>query len=353
LSVPLVQDAPAPSGGTSYTSSPTTSTPEIIATNLTIPWEIAFLPDGDLLVTERPGRLIRLGQDQSVIQINGVKHIGEGGLLGLALHPDFNNNRFIYLYFTSETNAGLTNRVERYQLDGTTLSDRLVIIDNIPGARNHDGGRLAFGPDRKLYITTGDASAENNAQDRNSLAGKILRVNDDGTTPNDNPFGSAIFSLGHRNPQGLAWDSSGSLWATEHGRSGALSGYDEINLIESGKNYGWPRIQGDQQQAGLESPQYHSGAFTTWAPSGAVFIGEDLYFAGLRGQALYRARISGSIVASITPYFNKLYGRLRTVALGPDGALYLLTGNRDGRGTVQEGDDKIIRISNPASIPSL
>ena len=208
---------------------------EIIAENLKIPWEIAFLPEGDLLATERPGTLKRIGKEGRVYNIEGVEHIGEGGLLGMALHPQFAENRWIYLYLTTKTGDELKNRVERYYFQNNRLSDKKIIIDGIPGAAYHDGGRIAFGPDGNLYITTGDAGNSQLAQDVNSFAGKILHLKDDGSVPSDNPFGNAVWSYGHRNPQGLAWDDQGRLWATEHGRSGVLSGFDEFNLIEKGK----------------------------------------------------------------------------------------------------------------------
>lgn len=318
---------------------------EILAENLEIPWEIAFLPNGDYLVTERPGRLLRIGDNRDVIEISGVKHVGEGGLLGLVLHPDFANNSYIYLYLTTETESGLINRVERYRLDGTTLSERTVIIDDIPGAVYHDGGRMEFGPDGYLYITTGDAGNENLAQDTSVLNGKILRLNDDGSIPEDNPFGNAVYSYGHRNPQGLAWDDQGRLWSTEHGRSGVRSGFDELNLIEMGNNYGWPVIQGDETQEGMTTPVIHSGPTTTWAPAGAEFVNGSIFFAGLRGVTLYEAQLSGKNVDRFLKHFEDRYGRLRAVKIGPDGFLYITTSNRDGRGTVQEGDDKLIKIN--------
>jgi glucose/arabinose dehydrogenase len=321
-----------------------TSAVSVIIDNLTIPWEIVFLPDGDMLVTERPGRLVRISEERTVIPIAGVAHRGEGGLLGMALHPDFERNALIYLYLTTAEAGGLTNRVERYRLEGNTLVERTVIIENIPGSSFHDGGRIAFGPDGLLYITTGDAGNEGSAQDSGSLAGKILRVTADGSIPSDNPFSTAVYSYGHRNPQGLAWDSAGRLFATEHGRSGVRSGFDEVNLIVKGGNYGWPEIEGDEVANGMFPPLAHSGSDTTWAPSGAAVVGSRLFFAGLRGEALYEASLRGNEVTGVVAHLSGTYGRLRTVTLGPDGFLYLLTNNTDGRGTARSGDDTIIRI---------
>lgn len=319
---------------------------EIIAQNLSIPWALAWLPSGQLLVTERAGRLLLVTPQKNSLPISGVEHIGEGGLLGLAVHPDFSQNNFIYLYLTTKTSTGLINRVDRYQLNSRQLSNRRTIIDGIPGARFHDGGRLAFGPDGYLYITTGDAGQSANAQNLNSLAGKILRLKDDGAIPPDNPFNSPVYSLGHRNPQGLAWDEQGRLWSTEHGRSGIKSGLDELNLIKSGSNYGWPTIQGDETQNLLTSPSLHSGPDITWAPAGAAYLNNSIFFGGLRGAALYQAQITpdGSVEKLFTHFYQE-FGRLRDVAIGPDGWLYFTTSNTDGRGEPNPGDDKIIRVN--------
>ncbi len=318
---------------------------EIIAENLDIPWEVAFGFNDDMYITERPGNLLHIGKDKKSIKVSGVVHVGEGGLLGMALHPKFVENHFLYLYITSQEEGQYVNRVERYQLQNDVLSDRKVILEGIRGSSNHDGGRIAFGPDGNLYIGTGDAGNENSAQDTKSLNGKILRVTDDGTIPLDNPFGNVVYSYGHRNVQGLAWDNTGQLWATEHGRSGILSGLDELNRIEKGKNYGWPIIQGDEVKVGMVSPIIHSGATETWAPSGLASINGSLFFAGLRGQTLYEAKIEGAKVTSFTKHLEKKYGRLRAVVLGKNGDLYITTSNKDGRGNVNAGDDKLIRFS--------
>lgn len=320
--------------------------PETILENLDTPWNIGFLPDGTMLVTERPGTvsLVR-GSEKNSIRIAGVTESGEGGLMGLALHPDFSKNRLVYAYFTAATGNRLVNRVARFELGERELLGETEIIGGIPAGQNHNGGRIAFGPDGLLYVSAGDAGRSELAQDRNSLAGKILRVRDDGSSLPDNPFGNPVYSYGHRNPQGLAWDEQGRLWATEHGRSGVQSGLDEINLIERGGNYGWPEIEGDEVRVGMTRPVVHSGR-DTWAPSGLAYLEGKLYFAGLRGQALYSAEIlPGGQLGQVEQILSG-FGRLRAVAAGPDRKLFISTSNRDGRGTVKAGDDRIIRLSN-------
>lgn len=315
---------------------------EVLAEGLDLPWEMAFLPDGGMLLTERPGKLTLLGSDAGKLTIDGVHHEGEGGLLGMALHPQFEQNRWLYLYFTSIQNNQVINKVERYTYQDHSLNDGTLIIGNLPGARYHDGGRIKFGPDGLLYITTGDAGNPASAQDLNSLAGKILRVNEDGSIPAGNPFGTAVYSYGHRNAQGLAWDSQRRLWATEHGPSGIESGNDEVNLIEAGKNYGWPDIRGVETREGMVTPLIESTRNDTWAPSGMVIVDDVIYFAGLRGAALYAVPIEGSTLGALSTYFKNEFGRLRNAVQGPDGLLYLMTSNGNAA-------DRLIRI-DPAQL---
>jgi glucose/arabinose dehydrogenase len=304
---------------------------------------MAFLPNGAIILTERPGRVRIIDangnlQAQPLLTVSDVAAVGEGGLLGLALHPNFNTNGWVYLYYTYQSGGGLANRVVRYTMQGLSLAARTVIIEGIPGGNIHNGGRIKFGPDGLLYIGTGETGIDTLAQDLNSLAGKILRVRDDGLIPSNNPFpNSAIYSYGHRNPQGLAWDDQGRLWETEHG-SNAL---DELNLIEAGKNYGWPEVRGETIAPGMVGPVMHSGN-DTWAPSGLTFFKGSLYFVGLRGQSLFRFDPQTN---KLTRYLNGTFGRLRDVVPGPDGLLYVLTNNRDGRGIPLAGDDRLIRIN--------
>ncbi|GBD03801.1 Aldose sugar dehydrogenase YliI [bacterium HR19] len=319
---------------------------EVIIENLEIPWTIIFINRDEILITERPGKVkIFSLQYKKLIrefQIEGIKHIGEGGLLGATIHPDFKENNFIYLYYTTEQNGNLINRVERYILKNYELIKDKIILNDIPAGRIHNGGRIKFGPDGHLYITTGDAGNSDNSQNINSLAGKILRVEEDGSIPEDNPFGNYVYAYGIRNSQGIAWDAEGNLWAIDHGRSGIQSGLDEVNLIEKGRNYGWPVIQGDERKEGMETPITHSGEDTTWAPADLIYYNNSLFFTGLRGQAIYKYDITNR---KLEVYFSQKFGRLRAITIGPDGYFYVSTSNRDGRGYPNEGDDKILKIN--------
>ena len=335
---------------TTKSEAPLTS---IIAEGLDTPWAIAFLPDGAMLVTERPGRVRYIDKDgklasEPVAVLSQVEEIGEGGLLGIALHYNFSSNRYVYFYYTfSGKGEDTLNRVARMKYQNNKLIGEEIIVDNIPGNFNHNGGRIKFGPDNNLYITTGDAQNPTQAQDAASLAGKILRVSDTGRAVSSNSFNNLVYSYGHRNPQGIDWDKTERLWSTEHGRSGIQSGLDELNIIEPGKNYGWPVIQGEQKREGMVTPIADSGS-TTWAPAGAAFVGDSLFFGGLRGETLYEAVINGDNV-TIKEHFKREFGRIREVIKGPDEMLYLSTSNKDGRGSPNEGDDKIIRI-NPKKL---
>lgn len=327
----------------------------IVTEGLDTPWAIAFLPSEDMLVTERKGtvRLVTKNgqlQEEPVSTIGSVKEIGEGGLLGIALHPDFEKNNYVYLYYTFSAEGDSTkNRVVRMKYDNGKLINEEIILDKIPGASNHNGGRIKFGPDNFLYITTGDAQEPSQAQDRNSLAGKILRVTPEGNPAPGNPFNNEVYSYGHRNPQGIAWNGNG-LSETEHGPSGGSlgTGNDEVNVIRPGENYGWPVIQGNQTKEGMITPANNSTPSVSWAPAGAAFVGHKLYFGGLKGQALYEQYPEDEYLI-FKEHLKGKYGRIREVILGPDNMLYITTSNRDGRGMPNKTDDRIIRI-NPAKL---
>jgi glucose/arabinose dehydrogenase len=320
----------------------------VVASGLEVPWELAFLPDGRALVTERPGRVRLLGADgelreEPVAEVD-VDALGEGGLLGLAVDPAFRRNSSVYLYRT----RGEANEIVRYRLDGERLVEERVVVDGIRGAAIHDGGRLRFGPDGDLYATTGDAADPELSQDPRSLNGKLLRL--DARAARGGGGRPQVVSTCHRNPQGLDWQPrTGRLYSNEHGPDGD----DEVNLIRPRANYGWPRIRGDQGGDGLERPiaVYPDSI----APSGATFVrlpgsawSGDYLIGCLVGEQIRRVRFDGSRVTLDEPLFEGEFGRLRTVVEGPDGALYALTNNRDGRGAPREDDDRILRIVPPA-----
>src|SRR3989338_6844406 len=305
---------------------------EILVGNLDTPWSIDFLPDGRMIFTERPGSVsVFDGKETVLVGTIEVSELSESGLLGIAVDLDFENNKFVYLYYTHDKG----NRVSRFTLN-TVLEDELILLDNIPNAQFHDGGRIKFGPDGLLYITTGDATVPSSAQNIESLSGKILRMNKDGSILQDNPFGNYVYSYGHRNPQGLAWNDDGELFSSEHGPTRN----DEINLIVKGGNYGWP------QECDEDSSQYINPlrCFTefTLAPAGIAFYDNNLYVAGLRASQLRKISLANNTVISEEEMINNL-GRIRDV-VEHNGFLYIATSNRDGRGIPRIKDDLIIRI---------
>lgn len=334
---------------------------ETVATGLDTPWSIVFTSDTRMLIAERPGR-IRVIQAGELVEkplhiFSEVSETGEEGLMSVALHPDYPVNQWLYVSLAYEKEAELFVKILRFRDDGDRLADPVTILDSIPAARYHAGSRLTFGPDGKLYIATGDATEKNLAQDTNSLAGKILRLNADGSIPDDNPFpGKAIWSYGHRNPQGLAWHpDNGALYSTEHGPSvfDGPAGGDEVNLIEKGKNYGWPLVSHEKRRAGTEAP------LITYTPAEApasllIYSGRantnwrgNLFFGALRGEGLVRLVVDPrdpKKILSSEKLAGVRFGRIRAVAEGPDGFIYFTTSNRDGRGKPSNEDDRVFRL---------
>jgi glucose/arabinose dehydrogenase len=335
---------------------------ETVIPNLEVVWSIVWAPDGRMLFTERPGR-VRVYENgklrpQPLFVVPDVEPRGESGLMSLALHPQFASNHFLYLSYAYNS-GGTQVRVVRYRETPDGLTDRKVIIESIPAAQFHAGCRLRFGPDGKLYITTGDATDRELAQQLNSIAGKILRLNDDGTVPADNPFvGKAnarpeIWAYGSRNAQGIDFQpGTNLLWETEHGPSGfdGPGGGDEVNIIESGKNYGWPVIHHRATQSGMESPVLEYTPACAPA-SGMFYRGSQLsafkgnfFFGCLRGERIIRVVTNGRQVVSQENLLEHKYGRIRDIAEGPDGFIYFSTSNRDGRGNAAADDDRILRL---------
>ena len=341
---------------------------ETVAANLEVPWSIVFAPDGRIFFTERPGRLrvIENGQlrQASLFTVSDVEPSGESGLMGMTLHPDFAKNHFLYLAYAYRTGGDQRVKIVRYRETGETLVEPKIIIENIPAARYHAGTRLIFGADDKLYITTGDATNQSQAQELDKIGGKTLRLNDDGTIPPDNPFVNRpdtrpeIWSYGHRNAQGMIFQpESGLMFQTEHGPSiiDGVSlfkrrGGDEVNIVERGKNYGWAKISHEMQREGMETPiiEYSPAV----APASAMFYSGklfpewkgNLFFGALKGEAIIRLALDGRKVAAQERLFEKTYGRIREMAEAPDGSIYFSTSNRDGRGDAKAEDDRILRI---------
>ncbi|TKD71248.1 PQQ-dependent sugar dehydrogenase [Pseudalkalibacillus hwajinpoensis] len=310
---------------------------EVVIENLDVPWEITKSEE-TFYLTERAGTIVTYEKGeierQSVQLSVPIHHEGEGGLLGLQLAPDFSTSKSAFIYHTYHKEGNTFNRVVKVVLKDGEWRETKELLANIPGSLYHNGGRVKVGPDEMLYITTGDAGNPKLAQDVNSTAGKILRMTLSGTTPNDNPFrGSLVYSYGHRNPQGLAWDDKDQLYSSEHGQSA----HDEINKIEAGKNYGWPVIEGDKKEQGMETPLYHSGN-NTWAPSGIVVKDNKLYMAGLRGEEIRAFKLNGHESEVIIDGI----GRIRSI-FQEHNMIYAITNNKDGRGKAIKGDDRMVK----------
>lgn len=333
----LVASCSEPSQDPALGADTAASDVEVITSGLQAPWSIAFVGETALVSERDSPRILELtadGATREVGEIDGVTPGGEGGLLGLAVHEGE-----LYTYFT----AADENRIERRPLTGTAgshgLGEARVVLEGIPSAGVHNGGRLAIGPDGMLYATTGDAGDGESAQDADSLGGKILRMTPDGAVPEDNPFpGSRAHSIGHRNSQGIAWAADGAMYASEFGQDT----WDELNLIEAGANYGWPEVEGIAEQEGYRDP------LQQWrpdeaSPSGIAITGGHLYLANLRGQRLRVVPLADP--STSTELLVGEYGRLRDVVVAPDGALWVLTNTTDGRGDPAEEGDRILRVA--------
>jgi glucose/arabinose dehydrogenase len=314
-----------------------------VATGLVDPRDFAFLPDGALLVAEHGGTIRRVGDQGWSTSVDGVYAGGDAGLLGIAVNPKFSDNHLIYVYLSSMSDGVITNRVVRYRIEDSKLVERTTICQGIPGGTESNGGAIGFSSDGKLYVATGDAGNGSLAQDQVGLAGKILRMNDDGTAPSDNPAQNLVWASGFHDPTGLAWDSLGRLWVVDRGVTGLLGGHDEIDLVEAGKNYGWPEVADGRTQEGYEAPKASSGSLESWEPSGLVYLRPNMYFGGVRGESLY-AFDTGNKDGQVTGNFQRQLGRLRAIQIGADGGIYVLTDNTDGYGLVRPQDDKIYRL---------
>jgi glucose/arabinose dehydrogenase len=337
----------APTTGSATTGPPTSGSPTAsgngrlqaseLLTGLTTPWGLVALSDGTLLISERDTRQILRADGSATKRLRAIEDAdpaGEGGLLGLAITPDESR---VFAYYT----AAEDNRIVAMSWDGRALGEPELIFDGIPKSGIHNGGRIVIGPDGHLYVGTGDATESERAQDKSFLGGKILRLTVNGKPAPGNPFGNAVFSFGHRNVQGLAFDEEGRLWAAEFGSQE----WDELNLIERGKNYGWPLVEGSGEGDGLTNPK------VVWrpseaSPSGLAYWQGDLWMAGLRGERLWQIPVEGTDTGEPVAHFEGDYGRLRTVVVSRDSRNLLLTSsNTDGRGEVRDGDDRLLVVT--------
>ncbi|WP_040164345.1 PQQ-dependent sugar dehydrogenase [Microbacterium gorillae] len=331
----------APESLSASAAEPVADVPATIAEDLDAPWSLAFIDDRALVSERDSGRIVEVSASGAVREVGVIADVaagGEGGQLGIAVREGF-----LYAYLTTADG----NRVQRQRLSGGAgawaLGPPEMLLTGVPAARNHNGGRIAFGPDGKLYVTVGDAGNRAAAQELDSLSGKILRMEPDGAVPADNPFpGSLVYSLGHRNPQGIGWGPDGTMYASEFGQDT----WDELNVIAAGQNYGWPVVEGIAGDARYVDP-VQQWAPAEASPSGLAVTDEAIVIANLRGQRLRTVPLDdlGSSVES----FVGEYGRLRDVAVAPDGTLWVVTNNTDGRGDPRPGDDRILRIPVPSA----
>ena len=341
--------APVTASGGSGTTAGAPRVVRTVATGLQTPWGLGFLPDGRAVVTERDTHRVLLldaaeGAPRTIGRLDAAGRGGEGGLLGVAVSPRFDDDHLLYFYVTTTDD----NRVVRATFDGGLLAEPEVVLDGIPAGPIHDGGRLAFGPDGDLYVSTGETGDGSLSHDRGSLAGKILRMTPDGDPAPGNPDpGSAVYTWGHRNVEGLAWDADGRLWASEFG----ASAWDELNLITPGHDYGWPAVEGDGTDDRYVDPQ------VVWrtdeaSPSGLAYADGHLWLGALAGSRLWRVTVHDGRASDPQDFFVGDYGRLRTVVTAPDGRLWVTTSNRDGRGDPRQGDDRILVVQPSAGTTS-
>jgi glucose/arabinose dehydrogenase len=316
----------------------------VLAKNLSVPWGIAFLPTGDALVGERDSgnvHVVRRGGGRRQVADLSVysqkSNFGEGGLLGLALHPGFASNRWVYAYLSTRSD----NRVVRMRFADGRLGKRHLVLGGIPMSVHHNGGGLAFGPDGLLYVSTGDGEDMTAAQDRSSLGGKVLRLTPTGDAAPGNPYGNRTWSMGHRNVEGITFDARGNLWASEFGEKDA----DELNRIVAGANYGWPRVEGSDGSGGFRDPFAEWSPTSICSPAGVAVARGRAWLGALRGQCLYSVRLTGDNAGRKRRHFAGRFGRIRSVMTAPDGSLWITTSNRDGRGSPGGTDDRVIRIA--------